>query len=100
MQVPGGSIQEAQKQGFHVEKRLRYSNPSLLKLVASPPFTSQLELPIPPPPPFNSNYSGTSPLRHLHSGDTKFGPGRMYIIIIFKIVTSFEGTSLFRGKGQ
>ena len=50
MQVPGGSIQEAQKQGFHVEKRLRYSNPSLLKLVASPPFTSQLELPIPPPP--------------------------------------------------
>ena len=50
MQVSGGSIQEAQKQGCHVEKRPHYSNPSQLKLVASPPFTSQLDLPIPPSP--------------------------------------------------
>ena len=33
---------------------------------------------------------------HLHSGDTKFGPGKN-IYIVFESVTSIEGTLLFRG---
>ena len=40
-------------------------------------------------------YSGTSPLGHLNSGTTKFGPGKMF----FVHVTAIEGTPLFRGKG-
>ena len=50
MKVSGGSIQEAQKQGYHVEKHPHHLNPNQLKLVASPSFTSQLDLPIPPSP--------------------------------------------------
>ena len=34
---------------------------------------------------------------HLHSVDTKFGPGKNFQII-FESVTAIEGTPLFRGK--
>ena len=42
-------------------------------------------------------YSGTSPLGHLYSRDTKFGCEKN-VYIIFVSVTSIEGTPLSRGK--
>jgi len=41
-----------------------------------------------------NRYSGTSPLGHFYSRDTK------NVHIIFVCVTSFEGTPLLRGKGH
>ena len=37
---------------------------------------------------------------HLHSGYTKFGPGKKKVHITFVSVTSIEGIPLFRGKGH
>ena len=42
----------------------------------------------------------TSPLGHLHTGDTKFGDPRkiVHIIFVHVFVTSVEGKPLFRGR--
>ena len=45
------------------------------------------------------DYSGTSPLGHLYSRDTKIWC-RKNVHIIFVTVTSIERTRLFRGKGH
>ena len=45
----------------------------------------------------NRYYNETSPLGHLHLGDTKFGRGE-YVHIIFVFVTSIKGTPI-QGEG-
>ena len=45
------------------------------------------------------NDSGTSPFRHLYSGDTSinFGHGKLNVPVVFILVTSNKGTSQFMG---